>query len=203
MNNQNCLKEFLCTCVVVFYFIFCFLYLHWRLIQFPFAVYMNLYLAPLFLLLISVILSIQNNPIMALFPDATSRGHNKGQNSTKKTINFIMLQKHIQWNFFEDGASKVQRSEARFITYSLEFRILLERCSQNHYFIGLNEDIFGMDYPTGNFLYISILDRNTQRHDKNCRSERSGILYVYNWIIIAHDFVPLWLFTSKRLSSLF
>lgn len=67
-------------------------------------------------------------------------------------------------NFFEDGASKVQMSEARFITYSLEFRILLERCSQSHYFIGLNEDIFGMDYPTGNFLYISILDRNTQRH---------------------------------------
>lgn len=125
---------------------------------------MNLYLAPLFLLLISVILSIQNNPIMALFPDAASRGHNKGQNSTKKTIYFIMLQKHIQWNFFEDGASKVQRSKARFITYSLEFRILLERCSQSHYFIGLNEDIFGMDYPTGNFLYISILDRNTQRH---------------------------------------
>lgn len=58
-------------------------------------------------------------------------------------------------NFFEDGASEVQRSEARFITYSLEFRILLERCSQSHYFIGLNEDIFGMDYPTGNFLYRS------------------------------------------------
>lgn len=115
---------------------------------------MNLYLAPLFLLLISVILSIQNNPIMALFLVIASRGHNKGQNSTKKTIYFIMLQKHIQWNFFEDGASKVQMSEARFITYSLEFRILLERCSQSHYFIGLNEDIFGMDYPTGNFLYI-------------------------------------------------
>lgn len=55
-------------------------------------------------------------------------------------------------NFFEDGASKVQRSEARFITYSLEFRILLER---RHYFIGLNEDIFGKDYLTGNFLYRS------------------------------------------------
>lgn len=91
---------------------------------------------------------------MALFLVIASRGHNKGQNSTKKTIYFIMLQKHIQWNFFEDGASKVQRSEARFITYSFEFRILLERCSQSHYFIGLNEDIFGMDYPTGNFLYI-------------------------------------------------
>lgn len=71
-----------------------FLYLHWRLIQFPFAVYINLYLAPLVLLLISIILSIQNNPIMALFPDIASPGHNKGQNSTKKTINFIMLQKH-------------------------------------------------------------------------------------------------------------
>lgn len=188
MNNPNCLKEFLCTCVVVFYFIVCFLYLHWRLIQFPFAVYMNLYLAPLFLLLISVILSIQNNPIMALFLVIASRGHNKGQNSTKKTIYFIMLQKHIQWNFFEDGASKVQRSKARFITYSLEFRILLERC---HYFIGLNEDIFGKDYLTGNFLYRSSTGIRKDMHDKNCRSVRSSILYAYNWIIIAHDFVPL------------
>lgn len=121
MNNQNCLKEFLCTCVVVFYFIFCFLYLHWRLIQFPFAVYMNLYLAPLFLLLISVILSIQNNPIMALFPVIASRGHNKGQNSTKKTIYFIMLQKHIQWKFFRRW--RIKGSKVRSSIYHIFFGI--------------------------------------------------------------------------------
>lgn len=131
-----------------------FLYLHWRLIQFPFAVNMNLYLAPLFLLLISIILSIQNNPIMALFPVIASRKHNKGQNSTKKTMYFIMLQKHMQWKFFRRWRNKGSKVRS-FITHSLEFRILLERRSQNHYFIGLNEDIFGMDYPTGNFLYRS------------------------------------------------
>lgn len=96
-------------------------YLHWRLIQFPFAVYINLYLAPLVLLLISIILSIQNNPIMALFPDATSRGHNKGQNSTKKTINFIMLQKHIQWKFFRRW--RIKGSKVRSSIYHIFFGI--------------------------------------------------------------------------------
>lgn len=121
MNSQNCLKEFLCTCVVVFYFIVCFLYLLWRLIRFPFAVYMNLYLATLFLLLISVILSIQNNPIMALFLVIASRGHNKGQNSTKKTIYFIMLQKHIQWKFFRRW--RIKGSKVRSSIYHIFFGI--------------------------------------------------------------------------------
>lgn len=123
MNNQNCLKEFLCTCVVVFYFIVCFLYLHWRLIQFPFAVYMNLYLAPLFLLLISVILSIQNNPIMALFPDAASRGHNKGQNSTKKNNLFYHATKTCTVEIFSKMAHqrfKCQKLDLSHILWNSE-----------------------------------------------------------------------------------
>lgn len=117
MNNQNCLKEFLCTCVVVFYFIVCFLYLHWRLVQFPFAVYMNLYLAPLFLLLISVILSIQNNPIMALFLVIASRGHNKGQNSTNL---FYHATKTYTVEFFRRWRIKGQKLDLSHILWNSE-----------------------------------------------------------------------------------
>lgn len=123
MHNQNCLKEFLFTCVVVFYFVVCFLkiYLPWKFIQFSFAVDMNLYLAPMFLLLISIKLSIQNNPIMALFPDIVSCGHNKGQNYSKKTMYFIMLQKHMQWKFFRRW--RIKGSKVRSSIYHIFFGI--------------------------------------------------------------------------------
>lgn len=60
-----------------------------------------------------------------------------------------------------------------------------------------------MDYPTGNFLYRSSTERRKDIKTAGRKDPVFNRIYVYNRIIIAHDFVPLYKYAIQQLSSLF